>query len=55
MKRYIAILLSMLAFLSAEGREIYSLNNYWRFFFKNENTSDVARFINLRTRGTSTP
>lgn len=47
MKRYIAILLSMLAFLSAEGREIYSLNNYWRFFFKNENTSDVARFINL--------
>lgn len=32
---------------AAQAREIYSLNNYWRFFFKNENTSDVARYVNV--------
>lgn len=48
MKRYIVILLILTSFsLSAFGREVYTLNNDWRFFFKEENSSDEARYVRL--------
>lgn len=47
MKRYILILLAVIASFSVDAREIYSLNNDWRFFFKDENTSDRARYVNI--------
>ncbi len=47
MKRYILLLLAVVAVFSAEAREIYSLNNEWRFFFKNENTGDGARYVTI--------
>lgn len=47
MKRYILILLAIMAVFEVNAREIYSLNNDWRFFFKEENSSDNARYINL--------
>ena len=31
----------------AEAREVYSLNNDWKFYFRYENTSDVARAVTL--------
>ncbi|MCH5329660.1 MAG: beta-galactosidase [Alistipes sp.] len=31
----------------ASGREIYSLNDNWKFFFRNENSSDEARSVTL--------
>lgn len=48
MKRFLilaAILLGTLASVSA--REIYSLNSGWKFFYKEENSSDNAREITL--------
>lgn len=48
MKRYILILLAVTAFFAeSAAREVYSLNNNWRFFFKEENSSDEARFVRL--------
>ena len=47
MKRYILTLLAVVTFFSVDAREIYSLNNDWRFFFKEENTSDGARYVNI--------
>ena len=47
MKRYILTLLAFFAIFSVDAREIYSLNNDWRFFFKEENTSDGARYVNI--------
>ena len=47
MKRYILILLAVMAFFSVDAREIYSLNNDWRFFFKDENSSDGARYVTI--------
>ena len=47
MKRYILIILAVMAYFSVDAREIYSLNNDWRFFFKDENSSDGARFVNV--------
>lgn len=48
MKRYILILLA-LTVVTAQlaAREVYSLNNNWRFFFKEENSSDDARYVRL--------
>ncbi len=47
MKRYIFLLLAVMASFAVDAREIYSLNNDWRFFFKDENSGDEARYINL--------
>ena len=47
MKRYILTLLAVMALFSVDAREIYSLNNDWRFFFKEENSGDAARYVNI--------
>ncbi len=47
MKRYVLIILAVMAAFSVDAREIYSLNNDWRFFFKEENSSDGARYVNI--------
>ena len=48
MKRYITILL-LLAGLAAtaDAREVFPINEGWRFFFKSEKTSDNARHVTL--------
>ena len=42
---YIALVLGVAS--SAYGREIYSLNSGWKFFYAEENSSDNAREITL--------
>ncbi len=47
MKRYLLILLAIATVFAADARDIYSLNNDWRFFFKEENSSDGARYVTI--------
>lgn len=47
MKRYIATLLLLAACATAQAREVFPLNEGWRFFFKSENSSDNARHVTL--------
>ncbi|MBQ9138791.1 MAG: beta-galactosidase [Alistipes sp.] len=48
MRRFLFVLLAFIATISvAQAREVYILNNSWRLFFKEENSSDNARFVNL--------
>ena len=48
MKRFIYITLALLQLcVSVSAREVYSLNNDWRFFFRSESTSDAARRVSL--------
>ena len=48
MKRYITILLLLTGFtLGAQAREVFPINEGWRFFFKSERTSDNARHVTL--------
>lgn len=48
MKRYLVILLILTSLsITSFAREVYTLNNDWRFFFKEENSSDDARYIRL--------
>ena len=47
MKRIFATLLFVFAACAAGAREVYPLNEGWRFFFKSENTSDNARHVTL--------
>lgn len=47
MKRYIATLLLLAACASVQAREVFPLNEGWRFFFKSENSSDNARHVTL--------
>lgn len=48
MRRYLLVLLAFIFCInSVDAREVYILNNSWRFFFKDENSSDEARFIHL--------
>ena len=47
MKRYIARLLLLAACASVQAREVFPLNEGWRFFFKSENSSDNARHVTL--------
>ena len=48
MKRFLLVLLACVTAISTlSAREVYILNNSWRFFFKEENTSDNARFVHL--------
>lgn len=47
MKRYILLLLLATAVTTAAARDVFPLNEGWRFFFKSENTSDNARHVTL--------
>lgn len=47
MKRFILLLLAAACGLTAPAREVFPLNEGWRFFFKSENTSDNARHVTL--------
>ena len=48
MKRLLLyILVVICAITSTYAREVYLLNNDWKFFFKEENSSDLAREITL--------
>lgn len=49
MKRYLLLVALMFSVLptSAQSREIYPLNDGWRFFFKSDNSSDNARCVSL--------
>lgn len=47
MKRYLATLLLLIACTLSEAREVFPLNEGWRFFFQRENTSDNARHVTL--------
>lgn len=47
MKRYLITLLLLAACASAPAREIFPMNEGWRFFFQRENSSDNARHVTL--------
>lgn len=47
MKRYIATLMLLAICASTQAREVFPLNEGWRFFFKSENSSDNARHVTL--------
>ena len=47
MKRYILLFLLSCVALTAPAREVFPLNEGWRFFFKSENSSDNARHVTL--------
>ncbi|MBR4968928.1 MAG: beta-galactosidase, partial [Alistipes sp.] len=48
MKRFLILAMVLLGtFVSVSAREIYSLNSGWKFFYKEENSSDNAREITL--------
>ena len=48
MKRFLILAVVLLGtFASVSAREIYSLNSGWKFFYKEENSSDNAREVTL--------
>ena len=48
MKRLLILAMVLLGTLtSVSAREIYSLNSGWKFFYKEENSSDNAREVTL--------
>lgn len=47
MKRHLLLLLLLAASSAAAAREVFPLNEGWRFFFKSENSSDNARHVTL--------
>ncbi len=48
MKRFITILLLLTGLAAtAQAREVFPINEGWRFFFKSEKTSDNARHVTL--------
>ena len=48
MKRFLVFLLTLFtAITTLTAREVYILNNSWRLFFKDDNSSDNARFVSL--------
>lgn len=47
MKRILFALLWLLPSLCVEAREVYPLNEGWRFYFKTENDSEQARTVTL--------
>ena len=47
MKRLITLLLLLALASEAGAREVFPLNEGWRFFFKSENSSDNARHVSL--------
>ncbi len=47
MKRYILLIITALWAFAVNARETYNLNDHWRFFYKQETSSDYARNIAL--------
>lgn len=47
MKRHILLCLLLLSGLPLRAREVYPLNDGWRFFYASEPNSDNARFVTL--------
>lgn len=47
MKRYIALLLLLTVSTTAIAREVFPLNEGWRFYFKSETSADNARHVTL--------
>lgn len=47
MKRYTATFLLLALCAAVQAREVFPLNEGWRFFFKSENSSDNARHVTL--------
>lgn len=47
MKRHLLTLLFLCFALAGQAREVFPLNEGWRFFFKSENSSDNARHVTL--------
>lgn len=47
MKRYLLVILTLILSFEISAREVYSLNNGWRFFFGDAVSSDLARQVTL--------
>lgn len=47
MKRYILVILTLILSVEISAREVYNLNNGWRFFYGNAVSSDLARQVTL--------
>lgn len=47
MKRYILVLLTLILSFEISAREVYTLNNGWRFFYGDAVSSDLARQVTL--------
>lgn len=47
MKRYILIILTLILSFEISAREVYTLNNGWRFFYGDAVSSDLARQVTL--------
>lgn len=47
MKRYILVILTLILSFEISAREVYSLNNGWRFFYGDAVSSDFARQVTL--------
>ena len=48
MKKLLTILFFAIAVaVQSQAREVYILNNDWKFYFKEENSSDEARYVRL--------
>jgi len=47
MKRYLLLSLSLFVVVAASAREVFPLNDGWRFFFRSEPSSDNARYVTL--------
>lgn len=47
MKRYILVILTLIFSFEISAREVFSLNNGWRFFFGDAVSSDLARQVTL--------
>lgn len=47
MKRYLLVILTLTLSFEISAREVYSLNNGWRFFFGDAVSSDLARQVTL--------
>lgn len=47
MKRYLLFILALLTARPLQAREVFPLNEGWRFFFQSETSSDNARYVTL--------
>lgn len=47
MKRYILVILTLILSFEISAREVYTLNNGWRFFYGDAVSSDLARQVTL--------
>ena len=47
MKRYLVLCLLLALWMPSRARQVFPLNEGWRFFFKSETSSDNARYVTL--------